>query len=324
LPALFPDTRRPILRVANRLAPIVLGVVTAAGFFWNRHQFVKDALLVNETRTFFGVYRIVRDSDDIACVMIHGHTWHGMQIQSDDPRQRRVPLLYYSPTSPIGQVFFALHNGEPGGVSPRRPARTAVIGLGIGNLAGYADSGQEFTFFEIDRGVEQIARDTRYFTYLADAEARGAKVQVVLGDGRLGLERDRGRRYGMIILDAFSDDAIPTHLLTREAFQLYLDRLDDDGLLALHITNEHVNLEPIVAELAKDQNLVALIQADTLVAPEERQRGKAPSTWVVLARQREHLGPLRESKRWRPLERSRSPILWRDDFTNLLPILRWD
>jgi len=317
LPPLFPDTRRPKPRIANRLAPIALGIVVAAGFFWNRHQFLQDALLINETRTFFGVYRIVRDSDGKACVMIHGHTWHGMQIQSDDPRERRVPLLYYSPSSPIGQVFFAFH-GLPS------KARTAIIGLGIGNLAGYADSGQEFTFYEIDPGVEKIAQDTRYFTYLEDAQARGAKMQVVIGDGRLGLEREGKCRYGLIILDAFSDDAIPTHLLTREAFQLYLNRLDDDGLIALHISNEHVNLEPIVAELAQDQQLVALIQHDKDISPEERQRGKAPSTWVVLARQRENLGPLNESKRWKPLQRRPSPILWRDDFTDLLPILRWD
>jgi hypothetical protein len=317
LPPLFPDTLSPKLRIANRLAPIALGIVVAAGFFWNRHQFLQDALLVEEKRTFFGVYRIVRDSDGKACVMIHGHTWHGMQIQSDDPHERRVPLLYYSPSSPIGQVFFAFHG-------PQSKARTAVIGLGIGNLAGYADSGQEFTFYEIDPGVEQIARDIRYFTYLADAKVRGANIQVVLSDGRLGLQHDGESRYGMIILDAFSDDAIPTHLLTREAFQVYLDRLDDDGLIALHISNEHVNLEPIVAELAQDQQLVALIQHDTDMSPEERQRGKAPSTWVVLARQQENLGPLNESKRWRPLERRPSPILWRDDFTNLLPVLRWN
>jgi hypothetical protein len=127
----------------------------------------------------------------------------------------------------------------------------------------------------------------------------------------------------MIILDAFSDDAIPVHLLTREAFELYQECLDEDGLLALHITNIHVNLEPIVAELAWDQKLVALIQADTDLLLEERRRGKRPSTWVVLARQREHLGPLSESSRWRPLHRPSSPILWRDDYTNLLPILRW-
>jgi hypothetical protein len=316
LPPLFPGARHPVLGMANRAGPIALGCTVAAIVFLNRHQFIQDARLVKEGRTFFGVYRIVRDSKDVTCALLHGQTWHGMQIQSDDPRQRRVPLLYYFPTGPIGQVFLAFHG-------PHVKARTAVIGLGIGDLAGYAESGQEFTFYEIDPGVAQLARDSRYFTYLADAEARGANVRVVLGDARLALQRDQDRRYGMIILDAFSDDAIPAHLLTREAFALYQERLDEDGLLALHISNVHVNLEPIVAELAWDQKLLALIQADTDLLPEERQRGKRPSTWVVLARQREHLGPLNESRRWRPLQRPSSPILWRDDYTNLLPILRW-
>jgi hypothetical protein len=317
LPPLFPGTQRWNLRLINRTLPIALGCLVAAVFAWNRYQFVQDALLLSEQRTFFGVYRVVRDSDGKTCVMIHGHTWHGMQIQSDDPRERRIPLLYYSPTGPIGQVFFAFHG-------PTGKARIALIGLGIGNLAGYAESGQDFTFYEIDPGVAAIARDKHYFTYLADAEARGADVRVVLGDGRLALERDHDRRFGMIIVDAFTDDAIPTHLLTREAFKLYQDRLDEDGLLALHITNEHINLEPIVAELARDQQLIALIQEDADLSPEERQRGKAPSTWVVLARQLEHLGPLCDSKRWRSLQPARSPILWRDDYTNLLPIIRWN
>jgi hypothetical protein len=339
LPPLFPDTgsqarnpksqnREPKpkryfrisdfgFRILNRAVPIALGCVVAAVYLLNRHQFVQDARLVNEERTFFGVYRIVRDSEGVTCALLHGQTWHGMQIQSDDPRQRRVPLLYYFPTSPIGQVFYAFRG-------PRAKARTAVIGLGIGDLAGYAESGQEFTFYEIDPGVVRIARDNRHFTYLADAEARGANVRVVLGDARLALERDHDCRFGMIVLDAFSDEAIPAHLLTREAFQLYKDRLDEDGLLALHITNDHLHLEPIVAELAADQKLVALIQADTDLALEERRRGKTRSTWVVLARQRDHLGPLTESSRWRPLERRGCPVLWRDDYTNLLPIIRWD
>jgi hypothetical protein len=317
LPSLFPRARQPILRFANRAAPIALGCVVGAVFLSNRDRFVEEGRVVEEERTFFGVYRLVRDSREKAWVLLHGQIWQGMQIESDDRWVRRVPLLYYFPSSPIGQVFHAFHG-------PQAKARTAVVGLGVGSLAGYAEMGQEFTFYEIDPRVARIARDSRYFTFLKDAEERGVKVRLVLGDGRLGLQRDRDGRYGMIVLDAFSGDAIPAHLLTREAFKLYLDRLEEDGLLALHITNDHVDLEPIVAELARDQNLVALVQKDTDLSPGERQRGKAPSTWVVLARQREHFGPLGDSERWRTLEGRPSPILWRDDFTNLLPILRWN
>jgi hypothetical protein len=317
LPALFPGTGRPMLRIANRVVPLGLACVVAALYLSNRHQFLQDGQVVHEERTFFGVYRIVRGSEGNSYALLHGHVWHGMQIDSDDRLLRRLPLLYYSQSSPIGQIFFAFHG-------PKAKTRTAVIGLGVGSLAGYADSGQEFTFYEIDLAVARIARDTHYFTFLTDAEARGAAVRVVPGDGRLSLQRDHDRRYGMIILDAFSGDAIPAHLLTREAFQLYLDRLEEDGLLALHITNDYLNLEPVVAELAWDQKLVALIQNDTELSLEERRRGQTPSTWVVLARQGQDLGALNQSKRWRPLARAPSHILWRDDYTNLLPILRWD
>jgi len=317
LPPLFPGAQRFMIRIANRVVPIALGCLVGAIFLANRYQFVHDGNVVHEERSFFGVYRVVRGSEGKTYGLMHGQTWHGMQLDSDDRRQRRLPLMYYFPSSPIGQVFYAFHG-------PQGKARTALIGLGIGSLASYADSGQEFTFYEIDPVVARIARDPRYFSYLADAEARGANVRVVLGDGRLALDRDSGGRFGMIILDAFNGDAIPAHLLTREAFQLYQDRLEEDGLLAIHITNTNVNLEPIMAELARDQKLVALIQDDMELLPEENRRGKSQSTWVVLARQRDYLGPLTESKRWRPLKRATSPILWRDDYTNLMPILRWN
>jgi spermidine synthase len=317
LPAMFPGNRPPIIRLANRIVPVALGCVVAIYFLSNHHQFNQEGRVVHEERTFFGIYRIVRGSERNTSALLHGHVWHGMQIDSDDARLRRLPLLYYSQASPIGQLFFAFHG------SPSK-SRVAVIGLGIGSLAGYADAGQEFTFFEIDRGVARIARDSRYFTFLADAEARGATVRIVPGDGRLSLEWEQNRRYGMIILDAFTGDAIPAHLLTREAFQMYMDHLEEDGLLALHITNDYVNLEPIIAELAWDQKLVALIQNYRELSLEDCRRGQTPSIWAVVARQRKHLGSLPESKRWKYLERPPTSILWRDDYTNLLPILRWN
>jgi hypothetical protein len=318
LPALFPGTRRPVLAVANRALPIMLGGGVAAVFFWNQHQFMERVGVVEATRTFFGVYRVVRGGDDKTYTLMHGQVRHGSQLRSADPRQRRLPMVYYFPSGPIGQVFFAFHG-------PAGPAKnhTAVIGLGVGSLASYAEPGQEFTFYEIDPAVERIARDPRYFTYLSDAEERGAKVRVVLGDARLSLQRDHESRYGLIIIDAFSGDAIPAHLLTREAFALYTDRLEDDGLLALHITNDFVDLEPVVAELARVHHMIALIQKDTELSPEDARRGKTSSIWVVLARRREHLGALNGYARWRQLERANPPILWRDDYTNLLRILRW-
>jgi hypothetical protein len=317
LPPLFPHARRPAFVTANRVVPLALGCAVAGIFLWKHYQFVESAHVVHEERTFFGVHRIVRGSEGKTHTLMHGSVRHGMQIQSDDSRQRRLPMLYYFPSGPIGQVFFAFRD------SPRT-SRTAVIGLGVGSLASYAEAGQEFTFYEIDPAVARIARDTRYFTYLVDAEARGTKIDVVLGDARLSLQRAEDRRYSMIVLDAFSGDAIPAHLLTREAVELYKEHLDDDGVLALHITNDYLELEPVVAGFAADQQLVGLIQRDTSPTPEDGRRGKTGSVWVVLARERDHFGKLNDWKQWKQLRPSRDSILWRDDYTNLVPILRWN
>jgi hypothetical protein len=273
--------------------------------------------LLYQERTFFSILQVRRGLHGRTHEFVHGNTRHGLQMRSDDPRQRRKPLLYYYPTSPIGQVFQAFHG-------PHAKERLAVIGLGIGALASYGETGQEFSFFEIDPAVERIARDSRYFTYLNDAEARGVRVRVVLGDARLSLQRESDSPYGLLVVDAFTGDAIPTHLLTREAVQLYLRQLAEDGLLAFHITNDYLNLGPVLGDQARAAQLVGLIQDDLVLSEDERRQGKAPSRWVVLARQPAALGRLPESGRWQPLAGHREPRPWSDDFSNVLSTLRWN
>ena len=124
----------------------------------------------------------------------------------------------------------------------------AVVGLGVGSLASYAGPAQRWTFYEIDPAVERIARDPSYFTYLEDC---GARCQVMIGDARLSLARARPQQFGLIILDAFSSDAIPIHLLTREAMELYLSRLAPGGVIALHISNLHLSLSPVLGRVAR-------------------------------------------------------------------------
>src|SRR5439155_6829326 len=150
----------------------------------------------------------------------HGNTVHGRQ--SVEPDRRREPLTYYHPTGPIGQVFAAFSGAAA-------KSQVGVVGLGTGSLAAYGASGQQFTYYEIDPAVDRLAHDTRYFTFVHDSPAR---VEVILGDARLTLADAPPRQYGLLVIDAFSSDAIPLHLLTREALQLYLDKLADDGLLA--------------------------------------------------------------------------------------------
>src|SRR5207253_648038 len=155
-------------------------------------------------RSFFGIHRVTLDPTGTQHLLVHGSTIHGRQSLLDG--QDRQALTYYHRTGPIGQVFTA---SSPGG--SRR--RIAIVGLGAGSLAAYGQPGQEFTFYEIDPAVERIARDEHFFTFLRDCPAR---VQVVLGDARLKLQQAEDHHYDLLIIDAFTSDAIPLHLLTRE------------------------------------------------------------------------------------------------------------
>jgi hypothetical protein len=263
-------------------------------------------------RDFFGVLRVTIDPQGKFHQIVQGNTVHGRQ--STDPSQATEPLSYYHRTGPVGQVFEAFN------AAPAAP-RVAVIGLGAGALACYAQPEQDWTFYEIDPAVQRIAEDPRYFTYLRHSSA--AKLNVVLGDARLQLQKSPERQYGLLVLDAFSSDAIPVHLLTREAVRLYLDKLADGGLIAFHISNRRLDLKPVVANLADDAGLVCLNRDDFLISTNESAQGKQASQWVVLSRKREDLGALPSDKRWQPLPARTSFGLWTDDFSNIISLLKW-
>src|SRR5262249_16177798 len=177
--------------------------------------------------------------------LAHGTTLHG--IQSLDPALRHEPLTYFHRTGPYGQAL----TGLPAAVSGHD---VAVGGLGAGTLAAYVRPNQQWTFYEIDAAVARIARTSSYVTYLNDcADA----CRVVLGDGRLALQRT-SQSYDVIVLDAFSSDAVPMHLLTSEALSLYESRLKPGGAILFHISNRHVALGPVLARLAENNQLVAL------------------------------------------------------------------
>jgi hypothetical protein len=263
--------------------------------------------VLHRSRTFFGVYRVSVDRSGRYHALAHGTTLHGMQAL--EPASRSEPLTYYHRTGPFGQAQAKLPNRATA-------QQIAVIGLGVGTLAAYVQPGQQWTFFEIDPEVERIARTSAYFTYL---DACQSQCRVVLGDARLSLARDGASRYDLIVLDAFSSDAIPVHLLTREALSLYVSRLAPGGALAFHISNGHLSLGPIIARLAADHGLVAIDQLERITAgwPE----GKKASHWSILARSGADLGALSEDLRWTPLVATASAPLWTDDFSNLVGVL---
>lgn len=274
--------------------------------------------VIRNARSFFGVHRIVIDPDGHFINLFHGGTIHGKQLLRQDgkPQHDSRPVGYFYTSGPIGQVFEAFRE-DP---SKRE---VGIIGLGTGSLAAYAKPNQHFTYYEIDPAVEEIARNGKYFTYLQDCKAGLPKV--ILGDARLTLTQAPDHGYQIFILDAFSSDAIPMHLVTREAVQLYFDKLAEDGILALHISNRYLDLEPVLAAIAKDLGVVcrAQLELDRDIAPEEFRRGKDGSHWLIMARKEEQLGKLAKDPRWKPARLRADVPVWTDDFYNLFRVFRW-
>jgi spermidine synthase len=302
LPAMwsYRYSRRPVVFACCMAAMLLVGEAVA----------VDRGRVLDSARTFFGIYQVSTDVTGRYNVLFHGTTLHGMQ--SRDPARREHPLTYYHRTGPFGQAFAAL----PIATST---ADVAAVGLGVGSLATYARPGQRWTFYEIDPEVERIARNRAYFTYLDDC---GARCQVILGDGRLSLLQAPPQKFGLIILDAFSSDAIPVHLLTSEALSLYLTRLSAGGAIAFHVSNRHLSLGPMLNRLAAVHGLVAVEQVQS-VSHSEEEAGKSPSDWVIMARSEADLGSLAADPQWHTPSVSSQTPFWTDDFSNILSVMHF-
>ncbi len=266
--------------------------------------------VVHRERNFFGLLWVERDPFGGFNVLTHGTTIHG--AQNTDPAFRREPQTYFSRYGPLGQIFLALGPRLTGG-------RIAVAGLGAGVIAAYGQAGQTYTYYEIDPAVERLARTPAYFTYLADTPA---EVKVVIGDARLRMQEAPDGAYSLIVVDVFSSDAIPTHLLTREAFDLYFRKLAPGGVLAINITNRYLLLEPVVDAVAREAGLVCMINEDRYAGPPPPGIMRMNSTWVVLARQQADIGALPFYPRWRVSTGGKDRRVWTDDYSNILSILR--
>jgi spermidine synthase len=272
-----------------------------------------DDHVLHQERSFFGVLKVeheVERSGSEAFVfrrLIHGTTLHGMQFLDDDRRDE--PVTYYHITGPIGQVM-QVYNKD-------NKRNLAVIGLGTGTMASYARPGQHLTFYDIDPVVRRLSFDEGdpFFTFVEDARQRGAHLELVMGDARLTMERKKladSEKYGVIVVDAFSSDAIPIHLITREALDVYLDKLAENGLLCFHISNRYLDLRPVLLNLARERDLAAVFQSDNR---EENYPGKSSSTWVILARKSAYLDGLRELNEYEDLRK--------DTLRELLPLILW-
>ena len=259
-------------------------------------------------RNFFGVLEVADNQDPPMHILYHGTTEHGKQRL--DPAQRLVPQSYYAAQGPLGDVFAALR-------ARNTALRVGALGLGAGEIACYGRAGEVWTFYEIDPAVIAIARDPRYFTYLADCPPRS---DVVIGDGRLSIARAAAANYDLIVLDAFTSDAIPVHLLTREAFALYREKLRPGGLIAVNISNRYLDLRPVLGNLAAASGLAARWRDDPGEDSED-EASRDPSQWVVLATRPADLGAIADGENWRPLAPDRAVGIWTDDYSNLIAIL---
>jgi hypothetical protein len=264
---------------------------------------------VYAARTFFGVNRVRVDEGQGYRFMFHGTTLHGMQRL--DPARSQEPLSYFHRTGPIGQIFDAVPQASAA-------SDVAVIGLGVGTLASYRTGAQRWTYYEIDPVVEEIARNDEYFTYL---RACGASCTVVIGDGRLSLARAEAGKYGVIVLDAFSSDAVPMHLMTREALALYRSKLAQGGVIAFNISNWHLSFEKVLARMAADAGLAALWQREPPDAG-SLALGKFPSEWFIVGRDPKDFGRLNADPRWTVPKVPANTPLWTDDFSNVLSVIR--
>ena len=285
--------------------------------------FARPAALLDQQRNFFGLLRVVQNDGATSRyrALMHGSTLHGVQLEASPDR----------PTA-----YFGLHTGI--GMALQRapadpPAQIGVIGLGIGTLAAYGRAGDRMRFFEIDPAVIRVARDPRYFTYVARSPA---EVETVEGDGRIALARERARgarRFDYLIVDAYSSGAAPVHLLTREALALYLDSLEEHGLLAFNVTSRYFDLTPMLGRLAADAGVHA-VRIESVELPEETSGSAA---WIFLSRDEARIRELadraEESSRRLGLPESWTPVrypmrealasgpFWTDDYSDLVRAL---
>lgn len=307
VPALlaFGFSRRPL-----RFALAVGGIMLAGRLFYKGG--LENQVELYE-RSFFGVHRITVDAQKRHRMLLHGNTMHG--LESLDPALQGEPLAYYGRSGPVGDLFRALSQSLPSFQN------IGLVGLGAGSIAAYAQPGQQWSFYEIDPIVARVASDPQYFTFLRDCRA---PHKIILGDGRLKLESVSDGSFDVLILDAYSSDALPMHLLTREAIKLYRRKCAPHGVLAFNISNRHLDIEPVIANLAHDAGLYAVTRVHQSLSKEELRIGKTSSQWMAVARRKEDLGALNQNDQWEKARADATVGVWTDNYSSLLKVFVWE
>jgi SAM-dependent methyltransferase len=286
------------VRFALALAVLLAGYRLALPGFLDDYQTLKLA------RDFFGIKKVVFDLDSNMRKLLHGDTLHG--LESQDPTLSGKPLSYYHETGPVGDIMKL--------ISVRPNQHVAVVGLGTGSMAGWGKPDRHITFFDIDPQVEDIARS--FFTYLKRCDTN---CNIVIGDGRLSIERSPDNEFDVLMLDAFNSDSIPAHLVSREAVQMYLNKLKPNGVILFHVSNRYMDVESLVSAVSLDVGLHGLVRYDD----NEEPTGKTSSDYVVVARHTEDFGELNSDENWTEVEKPPKIQPWTDDYSNMMSIVRW-
>jgi len=311
----------------RRGAWALLLCISLAAFF----QTISDPKIVMIDRSFFGILRVTRlvndgevvDPDlkvdgvkDIFHCLSHGTTLHGIERKIDDMRMS-YPLSYYAREGPVGSIF------RVGNIN-RNFKNIGVVGLGCGTLAWYGRPWQHFDFFEIDQKVIEIAQNPEYFTFLKNSKA---SIRHIVGDARVSLQKIPDHSYDLLILDAYSSDAVPVHLMTLEAFKLYQSKIKVDGLLLFHISNRYFKLAPVIKRNCDELGIECLRSFD------EPARYSIRYDWYdydqinradwIAAGNPKHLAMLKLYAKWDEMEAASGYSLWTDDYANLLQIYMW-
>jgi hypothetical protein len=251
------------------------------------------------TRNFYGALRVIESGN--ARALYHGTVKHGSQFLTGS--LRASPTTYYGPPSGIGLALLYCCD---------RPKRVGVVGLGAGTIGAYGLPSDEFEFYEINPEVATIAKTQ--FSFLKESTA---KIQIAIGDARLTLENEPARAFDVLAIDAFSGDAIPVHLLTKEVFALYLHHLKPSGILAVHVSNQFLDLAPVVEQLARFYGYPVI----RIQSPKDEDRGLSSATWVLMTRNRDFLSRGEIANVAQPIP-PRALRLWTDDYNNLLQVIR--
>ncbi len=284
-----------IMSANSRLGPVI-----AAACAWGIGLIANPFLGGVSERSFFGVVKIIEQGNHR--VMMHGTTAHGA-LYIDGPEVLR-PTTYYAPETPIGEVFTA--NKQPG--------RVGVLGLGTGSVACYAQPDQTYVYYEIDPLVAKFASNDRYFTYLSECTP---EAEIVLGDGRLSLQAETPNSFNLLLIDAFSSASVPAHLLTREAVEIYLSRLTDEGVLVMHVSNDHMNVKALVARIADDLGVPARYKVFVASDTQDSIFQALSSQVVVIARSEAAFSAFNIGEDWVKLT-SDGKRPWTDDYSNVI------